>query len=493
MDWTAGTSISGPWPRLPAWPASAARRAGLVTGAGLMALLAAAGLALPGTAPAADAPSTAIQAGPLTLTFGGFTALEMVDRNRNEGADIGSDFNTGIPFPYQSIYHMSEFRESARQSRFSLLMQGPHSGAVSAEAYLETDFLSAAVTSNSRESNSYTLRMRHFYGLARNSDTGWYLLAGQTWSLATLYSKGLTPRAENAPMTIDAQYVAGFNWTRNPQLRIVKSWGHVAALGLSFESPQTVIYTGPNAPGAIVNQSGLGSGLENSTTSYSLDFVPDTIAKLALDPGYGHYEIYGLARGFRDRSANNGTGTNHTTWGGGGGAGMELPLGKLLTFQVSALAGSGIGRYGSAQLPDVTVKPDGSFATISAVQTLAGFVLKPDPRWTAYLYGGLEQAQRTAFTNAAGTVGYGYGSSLYNNSGCDSLTGTAANCVANTRSIQQVAAGFWWKYYQGAIGNLQFGLQASYTRRNTFTGIGGDPNTDFSAMFVSFRYFPYQR
>jgi hypothetical protein len=449
--------------------------------------------ALPGApALAADAPpSTAVQAGPVALQFGGFTALEMVDRNRNEGADIGSDFNTGIPFAYQSTYHMSEYRATARQSRFSLEADGPSVGPVKVQGYFETDFLSAGVTSNSRESNSYTLRMRHFYGLAENTDTGWYLLAGQNWSLATLYTQGLVPKKENAPMTIDAQYVAGFNWTRNPQLRIVKEFGKVAALGLSFESPQAVIYTGPNAPSALVNQA--GGSLENSTTSYSLDFVPDTIVKLAVDPGYGHFEIYGMARGFRDRFPNNGTGSNFTTWGEAGGAGIELPLGKPLTFQISGLAGNGIGRYGSAQLPDVTVKPNGAFATIPAVEALAGFVLKPDPRWTIYLYGGMEQARRTSFLNAAGTTGYGYGSALYNNSGCDSLTGTASTCVANTRSIQQIAAGFWWKYYQGEIGNLQFGLQGSYTKRNTFTGIGGDPSTDMSMVFVSFRYYPYQR
>jgi hypothetical protein len=475
-------------------PRLTARCAALPGGAGALAVLAvlvAAGAA-PRTAPAAE-PSTAIQAGPVQLTFGGFTALEAVSRNRNEGADIGSDFNTGIPFPYQSIDHLPEFRMSARQSRFSLLADNQLSSAVDAQAYLETDFLSAAVTSNSRESNSYTLRMRHFYALVQNRDTGWSLLAGQTWSLVTLFSRGLAVRSEVTPQTIDAQYVVGFNWARSPQLRVVKSWNGKVALGLSFESPQAVISAGPNAPAALVNQSGLGSGLENSTTTYSLDFVPDTVLKLAFDPGYGHYELYGIARGFRDRFPNNGAGTNYTTWGGGGGGGMVLPLLRRLTFQVSALAGDGIGRYGSAQLPDVTVRPDGAFATIPAVQVLAGFVAKPDPRWTLYLYGGTEQARRTAFSNPAGTLGYGYGSPLYNNSGCDSPTGSASTCVANTRSIRQVAGGFWWKYYQGPIGNLQFGLQGSYTRRSTFVGLGADPATDIDMVFVSFRYYPYQR
>lgn len=456
----------------------------------ICAILAGAGAT---AARAADAPSTAVQAGPVSLTFGGFTALEAVDRNRNEGADIGSDFNTGMPFPYQSIYHMSEFRETARQSRLSLQADGPDDGAVKAQGYFEMDFLSAAVTANSRESNSYNPRMRHIYGLVQDTDNGWSLLAGQTWSLATLFSTGLTPHKEVTPLTIDAQYVAGFNWTRNPQLRVTKNWGDKVAFGLSFESPQAVIYTGPNAPAALVNQSGLGSGLENSTTTYSLDFAPDTIAKLAFDPGWGHYEVYGLLRGFRDRYPNNGAGSNNDVWGGGVGAGMILPHTKQLSFQLSGLAGSGIGRYGTTQLPDVTVKPDGSLATVQAVQALAGLTFKPNAAWTWYLYGGTEQASRTSFTNAAGTTGYGYGSGLYNNSGCESLTGTASTCVANTKSIEQVAGGFWWKYYRGRIGNMQLGLQGSYTRRDTFAGVGGSPTTDMTAMFVSFRYYPYQR
>jgi len=233
--------------------------------------------------------------------------------------------------------------------------------------------------------------------------------------------------------------------------------------------------------------------LENSTTTYSLDFAPDTIAKVAFDPGYGHYELYGMARGFRDRYPNTAEGTNNTTWGSGVGAGVILPLTRQLNFQLSGLTGKGIGRYGSAQLPDVTVKPDGSLATVSEVDALAGLILKPTSRWTVYLYGGLEQADRTSFTNVAGTLGYGYGSSLYNNSGCDSVTGTAGTCMANTRSVEQLAGGFWWKYYQGEIGNLQLGLQGSYTKRNTFSGVGGDPNTDISMVFASFRFYPYQR
>jgi hypothetical protein len=462
----------------------------------------------PAAAPAAAAPSSSspsFKAGPVTLTFGGFTALETLYRNKNESADIGSNYNTGIPYAYQPNAHISEFRESARQSRISLLAQGPHTGSLSAEGYFETDFLSAGASSNSAESNSYTLRVRHFYGLVRDTSADWYLLAGQNWSLATLYATAeLNPRTERIPQTIDAQYVAGFNWTRNPQLRFVKSWDKMFSAGISIESPQTSFYTGCNTvatpapadcaapPSSITTNA--GGSLLNSTANYSIDFAPDIIAKVAVDPGFGHYELYGLARGFRDRSPGTAAGTNNTTWAGSVGAGLILPLvGHDLEFQASGLAGSGNGRYGSAQLPDATIRPDGTVAAIREWQALAGFVYKPMPELTLYVYGGEEQASRTAYTNAAGTAAIGYGSSLYNNSGCYSLTGSAGTCIANTRAVEQIAIGEWWKVYQGEIGNFQIGLQYSYLERKAFSGIGGDPIANISMGFVSFRYYPYQK
>jgi len=463
----------------------------------------------PATAPASaptPAPASAptVKAGPLTLTFGGFTALESVYRNRNETADIGSNYNTAIPFAYQPNAHISELRESARQSRFSLLAQGPKAGGWSAEGYMETDFLSAGTSSNSAESNSYTLRLRHFYGLLRNTDQDWYLLAGQNWSFATLYGNAqLNPRGERVPQTIDAQYVAGFNWTRNSQLRFVKNFGKIFSAGISIESPQASFYTGcsgvatPAPTGCAAPPSTIttnpGGSLLNSTANYSIDFAPDIVAKIAIDPGYGHYEVYGLGRGFRDRSPGTAAGTNNTTWAGSIGAGLILPLLPNLEFQASGLAGAGNGRYGSAQLPDATIRPDGTVAAIREWQAMGGFVFKPVPELTVYLYAGEEKASRTAYANAAGTAAVGYGSDLYNNAGCYSLTGTAATCIANTGSVENVTIGEWWKVYTGEIGNFQIGLEYNWLERKAFGGVGGDPVANISMGFVSFRYYPYQK
>jgi hypothetical protein len=436
------------------------------------------------------------QAGPLDLTFGGFTALESVWRSRNETADIGSNYNTGIPFAYSSNAHLDEFRESARQSRFALLVKGPEGGGWSAQSYLETDFLSGGVTSNSTESNSYTLRMRHFYGVLRNTDMNWYLLAGQSWSLATLSTSGtLNPRAEQIPLTIDAQYVVGFNWTRNAQLRLVKLLGDSASFALSAESPQAS-FTGGTPTTTVINNPGVGGGLLPSTNNYSLDFAPDVIAKFAIDPGWGHYELYGMGRGFRDRyepTANSVAGTDNTTWGGSVGAGMILPLTSQLSFQASGLTGRGIGRYGSAQLPDVTVRPDGTIAAIREMDVLVGLTFKPVSTLTLYAYGGEEQAGSGAAYESATGVLYGYGNPGYKNSGCYLLTGSASTCVANTKTDKQLIVGEWWKAYEGAIGNFQIGLQYTYTDRVAFEGVGGAPSANINMGFASFRYYPYQK
>jgi hypothetical protein len=462
----------------------------LMAASGAVAALVALGL----SATASADPS--IQEGPLTLTFGGFTELATIYRNRNEVADVGSDFNGGIPYYDNPQSQVSEFRFSARQSRFSLLAQGEEFDGLKAEAYMETDFLSAANTANSRESNSYNLRMRVFYGRF-TTDWGLDVLAGQSWSLVTLEKQGMAPRKEDAPLSIDAQYVVGFNWTRNPQIRVVEHFSKAFSLGLSLESPQTVTGNGgitcaglPSGTSCVPSNvdyqnSGNGAGLMNTTTTYTTDIAPDVIVKAAFDPGWGHYEIYGLGRWFRSSVSRQ----DDTVSGGGVGGGMVLPLvPKLLSFQLSGLVGKGIGRYGSAQMPDVTMKPTGELAPISEYEVLLGLILTPTPRMTVYGYAGREKESATYFTD--GAVTYGYGAPTYNNSGCEALSGP---CVANTNSVDEVTAGFWWKYYQGKLGNLQFGLQGEYFQKNAFDGVGGAPSANMFVGMASFRYYPYQR
>ena len=150
----------------------------------------------------------------------------------------------------RALYHENEFRGSARQSRLSLLIQGDVDPHQKLAAYFETDFQGSAPTANSVESNSYNLRLRQAYGTYDNTDWGFHFLGGQAWSLLTPQKVGITPRQEDIPLTIDAQYVVGFNWTRQPQARFVGDFfDHKLWAGLSLESPQAVFFTGPNGTG----------------------------------------------------------------------------------------------------------------------------------------------------------------------------------------------------------------------------------------------------
>ncbi len=122
------------------------------------------------------------------------------------------------------------------------------------------------------------------------------------------------------------------------QFRAAESFDHDKYwLAVSAEEPQGVFYTGPNglAPTSTgtINVANAGVSTFASTVNYSDDIAPDVIVKAAADPGWGHYELYGLLRFLHDRVSTTGSGRNNTVLAGGGGAGMVLPIiPKVLDF-----------------------------------------------------------------------------------------------------------------------------------------------------------------
>ena len=101
----------------------------------------------------------------ITITPGGFAAAEFVRRSRALGSDINTPFNS-LTMPGASQSAISEFFGSGRQSRISALAEGKLASA-KLSGYVEADFLSAAVTSNNNESNSYLLRQRQAWDRRR--------------------------------------------------------------------------------------------------------------------------------------------------------------------------------------------------------------------------------------------------------------------------------------------------------------------------------------
>jgi len=354
----------------------------------------------------------------VTITPIAFFAMEALWRQRNETADVGSSFN-GIPFNNSTNGQLSEFRASARQSRLGLAVQGKIND-VTMGGYWESDFLSSGSTSNSNESNSYTFRVRQFFGQALFAG-GLGVSAGQMWSLITPNKSGVLPRSEYNPGTIDAQYAVGYNWARQAGLRLTQQVSDVVSVAASLEESQ-MTYAARNAPPNVFIGNAGGS-LLNSTANYSTDLAPDVVGKIAFDPkGIGHFEIKAVGRVFRDRfvdptGAAGGTNTN-TAFGGGVGASAFLTFSKMFDLGINALVGKGIGRYGTSQLPDVTIKPDGSLAPIKTAQALVTLDVHATPQLDLYGYGGVEYADRTADTSSAGKS-VGYGSPLLSNAGCD--------------------------------------------------------------------------
>ena len=474
-------------------------------------------LALQETQKAVNESPLAIKFRGITLTPGGFLAAETVWRQHAIGSDINTPFNS-ITMPGAAGNRMSEFFGSGRQSRISLLGEGKLDFA-KLSGYVEADFLSAGVTSNNNESNSYTLRQRQAWGQAALKD-GLTFTGGQMWSLVTETRKGLDNRTEALPMVIDPQYHVGFSWARQYGFRVTQSIGKKFWLGFSVENAQTLFSASGQAQNFVLGSAGTSGGLYNPSATYSFNSAPDFIFKAAAEPGFGHFEVFGVVRRFRDRIYPNATAatpsvagaSNFSTTTGGVGANARISLFKKhVDVAGHFLGGDGMGRYGTSTLPDVTVNPDGTLAPLKSAQGL-GTLEYHSTKWDIYTNVGAEFVGRHAGLNSAGKP-VGYGSPLFVNAGCGVetvpgtpvggqfptsssgfLPGGLANCAANTRNIVEGTIGFWYRFYKGPKGTLQFGPQYSYIVRNTWSGTFGSGGLGQPAgienMFLtSFRYY----
>jgi FKBP-type peptidyl-prolyl cis-trans isomerase len=467
----------------------------------------------------------------ITITPGGFLAAESAYRTRSAQADVNTPF-TGIPFPGNDLSRTSEFNFSGRQSRLSFLFEGK-ADTVKLTGYYELDWLGTGVTSNNRQSNSYVMRQRQVWGQAAFTN-GWTVTGGQMWSLATETRKGLDNRTEATPLTIDAQYNVGFTWARQYGFRVTKNFSNKAWFGVSVEGPQITV-TNHNSPTPfLVGGAGAGGGLLNfvDTTGYSANSAPDFIVKTAFEPGWGHYEVFGVISNFRARTYPCGAPTSQIALpagcpgttpssanpfsdnrtGGGIGVNFRAPVdpGKKLDLGLHVFGGDGVGRYSSAQLPDATVRPNGTLALIRGGSALGTLEFHPNPKLDVYFDYGIEYAFRADYTyqttaTPSATVAVGYGSPLFNNSGCGApqplpggpfVSNSASGCTGDIRYIQEGTLGFWHKLYQGPKGGLRWGIQYSYIFKTTWSGNNNAPTTPGvsgkavdNMVFTSFRYY----
>ncbi len=435
------------------------------------------------------------------ITPGGFLEAAGIYRQRNMSSDIATNFST-IPFRNASSGLTSEGRFSARQSRLSFLAEGKPNEATKLSMYGEFDFLGAAQTANSNESNSYTPRIRNLYATIdwSRGGSGWHVLAGQNWSLVTMNTIGITPRTEASPAIIDAQYVPGFVWARQPQFRLTGDFAdHHLWVAVSAENPQTTFagsvpavvtsYANFAGAGGTATAAGGGGSLFNSANKLSTNGTPDFVAKAAYQGNLSghalHLEGFALDRTITAHldTAGVSSNVNRRGYGFGGGAMLQVAP-QVLDVQFSGMWGKGIGRYGTSGLPDVTFDGNGAIHPIEEFMLLGGATLHATKMLDIYGFAGEEQEKSVRL----GT--YGIGLVNANDSGCFVEGGI---CGGNTRRVRQITGGFWDKIYSGSFGRAQFGIQYSYTQRQLFyaSDVGNEPQIGESIGMFSFRYYPF--
>src|ERR1700735_2965322 len=214
---------------------------------------------------------------------------------------------------------------------------------------------------------------------------------------------------------------------------------------------------------------------------------------------------------------------NDSRTGGGIGANGRLHLfNNKVEAGIHVLGGDGIGRYGTSGLPDSTVRPDGTLALLRNYQALGTLDLHPTPKLDVYAYVGGEYSGRDFFTftnPVTGATGHaGYGSPSIRNDGCSVeplpvatpgnppnttavlgstgfIPGSLGNCAGDTRAIIEGTLGFWYRFYSGEKGRVQWGAQYSYITRNTWAGsssvagVSSTPTALDNMVFTSFRYY----
>jgi hypothetical protein len=438
----------------------------------------------------------------ITLTPGGFVAAETVYRTKATGGDIPTAFSS-IPYEGGDAYKLSEFYGTARQSRLTLLAEGKTNWGT-LRGYYEADFLGTGITSNNNQSNSYVLRQRILYAQAETNNH-WTFVGGQLWSLATEDKKGIvsSPSDVLTPLTVDPNYVPGFVWTRQYGFRVVKNYQKFA-FGIAAENPQ-LLYTATlagNTPYAVLGSAGQNGGNYNAaistvtattyvqnykteagTTTYlpvyntvtantnianiSFNQAPDLLAKITLDPGWGHYEFFGIA-GFAHETVYPNVTTDRLKFGGqtdietganvngyaaassagsisdsivvgGVGASMRVPVVKdKLNFGAKFLYGPGVGRYGDSTLADVTTNAWGGLTTIDNLSGLLTVEANPTPRMTIYLNYGGDYAGREDYANS-GAVTLGAPAATF----CPTGFTSASQCTASPTAALLAAGGKW--------------------------------------------------
>ncbi len=471
----------------------------------------------------------------LSLT-NSFIEFAAVDRTRATGGDIDTAF-LATPFAASDAGHISEFFESARQSRLAITALGKISD-TKLQAYYELDWLGTGITSNNNQSNSYVMRQRQLWAQAA-FQRGLTVTGGAQWTLATETRNLLDNKTEVLPDTIDPQYNVGFVWARQPGFRVTDKLGDHLAVGFSIEQSQlttpscisTATGTPVTAAGVtttpaigcptnyVAGAIGTAGGLYNPVATYSYNLSPDIIAKIAYQNKLGHFELFGIGSTFRSRVYRQGTALgstntssagafNDSTFGGGVGGGYRGYLAnKKFEVALHGLYGDGTGRYASAQLPDATIRPSGQLGLLHNWAALGEVFAHATPRLDVYVDAGFEEVGRRIFPYGNSFEGYGLRTANNNGCGIETVPGTAtggtyppqtsgfipasvANCNGSNKDVAEGTIGYDYYFYKGPAGRFRQGFQYSWLERSLYSGSSGTaPKANNNIFETNIRYY----
>ena len=158
-------------------------------------------------------------------------------------------------------------------------------------------------------------------------------------------------------------------------------------------------------------------------------------------------------------------------------------LHKKLIFVGTSLFGRGTARYGDSSNVDFIYKPNGTIAPLQNLQAMGGIEVYPTPKLKVYFYGGDEYIGQANYGG-----GYGYGTGIVaSNASC--FVKDSGSCSAEMRNLVQGVAGFWYDLHKGNYGTLKYGMQYSYTHKQTWADATGlAPTANENMAFTSLRY-----
>ena len=198
---------------------------------------------------------------------------------------------------------------------------------------------------------------------------------------------------------------------------------------------------------------------------------------------------------------------NSTVVGGGGGASGRATVHKKFVVGLKGLYGEGVGRYGNAQLGDVTIRPNGMLSPLHGFSALSTVELNPNKRMNIYFnYGGdylgrdytISGGKQSATASTRPICRVARLSPLpppRSRLRTRPLRATQPTVRTTTKTWPEFTAGYWFYIHNGPKGGLRQGIQYSNIRRDLWSGAGGTLNPGGGAhgndnmVFTSFRYY----